>query len=663
MPIRDEFKKQKSLNLSLHRIIKVKFGLVVIIAALIGILSTSQSAFATLEKDQERLENEIISLFRDKAGASHKHPITFQYSESIPIDQRMELLRKLALTLNKITYFNQLPRLTNILITNDRKESSYDYYDYFHGDMSLSLTTKDKNHPWVSLLSWDPLHEDVNAFIDDQSILRVDILRYFPPTPSESNPEVIETSRLPFKPYSSSYLSLRKGDILKRPPENRTVSVFKENKFNSTFNKEINQKYDSRSPIERFDHIRQNKLGSPTSLLTREFLKKIHNPNAEYWEGHCNQWSAGALDPEVNQFISKTKGVICDSVFISEGELKELFTLFYSDYVPKFVAGNRTITNFNEDSMLLRSHLGLDDLSAQEFHSNVHRYLKRAKGIVIEVSANNEVWNQPLYRATSRNVNASHNPAILSKISPLIPANLFESTEIKDQGILEEYQRIESDLKDIQQGEIAIESSREPWVGKAKKLAQTALKRPISELLRRRSEILINYILPSINQGKLKLKTGVTADYVTSNIEYGSETFFAQEGSNSLNREYNYLLFKKGNQIIDGRWISEPDVRPDFIWVPKNNRDALIGRKELSPAVEDLLRLGRHCKKASDVFSFFALIRKVISDQQITPAEKQEIGERYEEVSKVINTESVKNLFKEVKLRGVDVSDLFVQSE
>lgn len=639
--------KEWSLHVLLHRITRVMISFLII--------TTAMTAFATLEYDQERLEKEIISLMRNKAGSSPKNSINFQYSENIPLEQRVGLLRKLAFTLNKVKYPNQIPHLTKILITDDRKESSF---DYFHGDTTLALSTQHKNHPWVSILSWDHLHEDPIIFVDDQSILRVEVIRYFPPTGIENESPVTEVSRLPFKPYSSSYLSLRNGDILERPREQGLG-----NEFDNVFNKKINEKYIGGSPIERFDFVRQNKLGSPTSLLTQEFLKQIHNPKAQYWEGYCNQWSAGSLDPQVNQFISSTKGVICDSIFISEGELKELFTLFYSTYTPKFVAGSRTRVDFNENSDWLRSNLGLDDLAAHDFHNNVHRYLKRGKGIVIEVSANSEIWNQPLYQATSTSTHVSQTPANLTKMAPLIPADLLESDQINDKGILEEYQKIESDLRDIMQGEVAIESSKDLWLGKTTNVVKTAFKRPISELMMRRSEIFVNYILPSMNEGHLKLKKGITSHYVNSEIEYGSETSFAREGHNSHNRTYMYLLFKKGDQIIDGRWITEPDLRPDFLWVPENNRDALIGRKELSPEAEDLLRLSKYCKKASDVFSLFALVRKAVSDGTITPTEKKEISKSYSEVSKFVNTESLQNLFKQQKLRGVDVSDIFVPSE
>lgn len=145
-------------------------------------VSSNQPAFASSENDQERLENEINSILGEKAGTSPRHPVFFQYSENISHDQRLELLRKLTWTLNKITFIQQFPRLKKVLITNKRKESSYDYFD---GEQTLSLSTRDQDHPWVSRLSLDPLSEDASLFIDDQSILRVEQLRLFPPVASK----------------------------------------------------------------------------------------------------------------------------------------------------------------------------------------------------------------------------------------------------------------------------------------------------------------------------------------------------------------------------------------------------------------------------------------------------------------------------------------------
>lgn len=608
------------------------------------------TAFADSETEIQAIEKDIATILRDKSGISRENPIEFKFSSNFSPHQKVALMQNLRSTLYKVTHFAQLPRLTSILITDESKRNSFDYLD---GAMTLTLSTKDKVHPWVSLLSSDPIHEDAALFTTDQANLRVDQLRYTPPIATDGNPAITKTSSLPFRPYSSSYLSLKHGEILDRPDENN---------FNGTFKNDISKNYESRSPIERFDYIRQNKLGYPTSLLTKHYLKKIHNPKAQYWEGHCNQWSASSLDPEVNQFISSTQGVICDNIFISEGELKELFTLFYSDYIPKFVAGNRTWIDPSENNLWLRSELGIDDLRADTFHTNLHRYLQRSKGLVIEISANSEVWNQPIYKAQSTILRSSDNPKQIEMIAPLIPARLIESSDVKDIGIIEEYQRIENELIELQKGEIEIESEIKPWAASVKKITKNIFKRSLSDLMKRRSEIFVNQILPSITKGKLTLKKGITADFVRTNVTYGSETFFATEGYNYSQRSYDYLLFKKGDDIIDGRWITEPSNRPDFLWVPKNKRDALIGRKELAPEVHDLFRLSKYCKKASDIFSFFAFVRKALSDGMITTTEKKEISTRYTDVAQFVNTQELQNLFKQKKLRGVDISDLFLDS-
>lgn len=598
---------------------------------------------ASFEEEKEQIQKEIKSLLINRGGLNPDSQFEFDVSGNISDLEQIAQMRKLTSTLYKVKNFLILKKLNKITLAADAKKSTFNFPT--HDEMTLTLSLKDKENPWILFFSSEPSREDSPQFIEDQMILRVQDLRFHPP---EGDEKSIETSALPFKPYSSSYLPLWKGDVLLPPQPNRIDKLLK---------KEISLNYESQSAIERYDAIRQAKLGQSTKILTDEFRGRVHRPEAKFWEGHCNQWAAGALDREVNQFISSVGGLICDDILISEGELKELFTLFYSDYSTRLLAGERTRYDPSIHDRWLRSYLGLDDLAAQDFHNHLHRYLKREKGLVMEISSDVDVWNQPVFRAKSSGILSSDSLLSLQRIGPLIPADLLESRELKDRGILQEYQSIEKELIDWAKGEVIASSDQESWNAQWKKFSKTVLHRPVPELMLRRAEIFTHFILPSIASGRVSLSKGVRAEYISTEVDYGTETPYAAEGFKFSTRSYSYLLFKKGDQIIDGRWVDSPEDRPDFLWFPQNRREPSIGRKQVAPEVENLFQLAHHCKKAADVFSFFAYVRKTLSDSVISPEEAREIRDRMGQVENLVDMKEFKSLFTEKRIRGAEIWD------
>lgn len=105
--------------------------------------------------------------------------------------------------------------------------------------------------------------------------------------------------------------------------------------------------------------------------MTHEFLQKVHDPHAKHWEGFCDQWTAAALNPQINRFISSTQGLICNEIYISEGELEELFTLFYLNFKTQVIAGKKANRLITANDQILRNGFGIDDLNPYDFHKNI----------------------------------------------------------------------------------------------------------------------------------------------------------------------------------------------------------------------------------------------------------------------------------------------------
>jgi hypothetical protein len=172
----------------------------------------------------------------------------------------------------------------------------------------------------------------------------------------------------------------------------------------------------------------------------------------------------------------------------------------------------------------------------------------------------------------------------------------------------------------------------------------------------------VKFIAPGLAQGRFKLKNGVSVVSVKTRLDYGDEDIglpFARTGFNSQSKEFQYLLFNQGDQVIDSRWVTPPGSRPDFLWINHQPRNSSTGKTVLGPEVQDLFRLGNTCRSTREVLSFFSFVRQAVADSVLTADEKQEIRTRYPRLAGVIKQEKLNQLFSKNKIKDIDLSELF----
>lgn len=631
----------------------------------------ADKSFATSEEELN-IEDEIRLILEEKTNLSMSHirpGFCKDYSPK-PNESRegcVAQLKKLKSVLLKIKKLKDLSQLSTIEIHSDPNWKSQSFY-WKNQLNAVFLGPNQDITPWMSLFSAEPLKEEAPEF-KTQKI--ASFIQLFRDQPSAGNKGSKIKSRLSFLPYSSSYLSLKGGKIIKTPEElNKKKDVRQgdsspgsqdEEDPLSMLNENVQAQYWSSSPVERLERARQSELGQSDRILTNEFRQRVYDPNAQKWEGFCHQWTAAALNPKINDFIYSTQGLICNDIYISEGELEELFTLFYTNFKTNLIAGKRTIRVATATDQMLRNEFGIDDLSPYDFHKNIFKFIDQGKGIAMEVSPDPEVWNHPVFGAETVDTRFFTEPAALQGIAPLIPADLIESVNEKDQELLQRYRDLDSKLRNWQESEADLSTSDQEWVAQGTHKIKELIDQSALELNSIRSDFIVKFIAPALAQGRLKLKKGVSVVSVTTRLQYGDEDIglpFARSGFNSQSKEYQYLLFNKDEKVIDSRWVTPPGSRPDFLWAYSHPQDSLTGKAALGPEVQDLLRLGGTCRSTREVLSFFSLVREAVADSVLTDAEKQEIRARYPRIAGAIKQERLRQLFSKNKIKNIDLSEV-----
>ena len=233
--------------------------------------------------------------------------------------------------------------------------------------------------------------------------------------------EIIESQRAEI-PYSSSYLPFNKADLLHKINPSRfqcndeQCKVLLPNGSSYLVNKQIVKK--SSDVLSRKFTLIAEEMSLMTPVQSKKigsFLdKKFNQPNAEDWNGVCNQWSFGSQHPEIHKLVEYTQGMMCNDYFLSQGEIKELFTAFYHDIKASDVYGFRNDTNYKKlklnndknDILLARKvfdeMVGEDDFPAISFHQNLHKNLKKNNPLVIDTFYGHEKWNRPVLSALSK---------------------------------------------------------------------------------------------------------------------------------------------------------------------------------------------------------------------------------------------------------------------
>ncbi len=135
----------------------------------------------------------------------------------------------------------------------------------------------------------------------------------------------------------------------------------------------------------------------------------VPDATQESWVGRCDVWSAWSIDPEVRRLLDRSRfGLMCGDVPLSRGELKELFTLFYSrprsdfeiNLIQFFSGGSGESAEEIEDANMALVKLGVWGADS-EFHPDSLIDLGIAakaagQNLIVDLGRGREVWNHPV---------------------------------------------------------------------------------------------------------------------------------------------------------------------------------------------------------------------------------------------------------------------------
>lgn len=410
-----------------------------------------------------------------------------------------------------------------------------------------------------------------------------------------------EEKKLPFEPYSSSYLPRKEGPLTHATP--------KFGDFGSDLTDIQKDNWDKMSIMEKLDSLNQARgIGSNYQIST---TASHHNPNAQFWEGFCDKWSAASLDPAVNSYIEKADAkVICRNVVITKGEIKELFTGFY-DYKnsPVGFSGHRFDRELDgHEQELLRT--GQDLYSADSFDMTLNKTIGNAekpRGVVLNVTKALEVWNQPVYKMnrceyTEQNAGKLGSLPADTLESPIKEVNdwLMDVAKADRISLMKLYYPSTPDLGDdskslvIQLSKLQVQLRNQ--LNSSKGLDQ------IQESLDSMPKDLTNYsaVRKGIREamaamyvgGAIQLKKDLSVTRVANTVYYGSEVDYAEDERSNTSQEYSYYIIKNNNgRVVGSSWETPPEDRPGFAWVPSDRPE----NRNAQP-IKDLIEILDLCK-------------------------------------------------------------------
>jgi len=173
------------------------------------------------------------------------------------------------------------------------------------------------------------------------------------------------------------------------------------------------------SPAEKFD-ILMSRYEYPLTNVER----KRTDPNHQLWEGTCNGWTTAALKfsepPPVS--ITNKEGIV---VPFGSSDIKSLLMLhqfFIESYKRYAILGERceNVATPKMETFLpkMLSEDAVDscsDSNAGAFHLVLTNMIGRLKkGLVFDVDRDSEVWNQPVYRYSSRVIQRTPTSALIN---------------------------------------------------------------------------------------------------------------------------------------------------------------------------------------------------------------------------------------------------------
>ncbi len=470
-----------------------------------------------------------------------------------------------------------------------------------------------------------------------------------------------ESVALPFTAYSSSYLKIQQGPLTQLIGAGSGLP----SAAAAVIDPAVRQTQKTESVMARFDALNAQVNGI-TEPLAPTFKGTSHfDPDVESWWGVCQQWSGAALDPKVEQFLSSTQGVVCRGTVLTQAEIKELITAFYHPVEISF-KGAHNIDPYTENNAVAMGVLGSNPLSAADFHHMIFDYLRAGRGVVINRMPGPQVWNQPVYKASSNS--RIIDPGQLPIRNP-IPSRLLTAANPSAQALLNAYQKTEAALDQFSAPEgslnqalyyksikletmkpFASQPAGRSWLNPARyldaaKTVRDTLKTPPEEskayadraqVVQTLSDQLVNemstsfhidparigttadpverlaiihqawyqQVVHQLSSGALALPAGTVIKKVHSDLTMGRETDFAKNGQRSFNLGYDYLVFENDAQPLDSVWLSPLAGRPEFAWIPAHGTEAPGATDAENHALDELISIVQKCPGLGDAVAF-----------------------------------------------------------
>lgn len=492
-----------------------------------------------------------------------------------------------------------------------------------------------------------------------------------------------ESARLDWIPYSSSYLPFDKGYLTRYGGRG----------MDSQLEPLMSWRVDSRDSVgERFDLLRSRVLGD-SNPLTPFLDSSMYVPTAPSWEGFCHQWAAGALDPQMARILEADHDVVCQGIYLSQGEIRELVTAFYTARGDEYI-GTKSDQPLDPEVVLARSELGTDELPAHQFHQMLYRNLRQDRGVVASISPPPQVWNFPVYgvQSVSRDLDARY----LTEIKPL-PAYLFQplSGNGQDATLLRAYQDVEKALYsytvDPRATAAREDEARRAYDGASQLgIGWDQGGDELQSLLSLRRGIY-QAIEGEVSAGRIGMDPDYQVRYVSTRIDFGYEAPYASGEDIERSEKVAYLLItRKGEtQPRDSLWMTPPQMRPQFMWVPRmlsgdptadpltadvyaheNGLDAEIAALRSKPdgqrkiaalsdralGLSELVEVLSHCPSTEDVIGFYRLLQEGASANSVDPAFRRRILLAYRRVKDVVNRAEIQRMLQGVA--GLTLADL-----
>jgi hypothetical protein len=304
-------------------------------------------------------------------------------------------------------------------------------------------------------------------------------------------------------------------------------------------------------------------------------LAARYQPRASHWAGYCHQWAAGSLDRELARLADSTGGIVCKDISFTLPELHELITAFYIEHGDTL--GFMRVAD--EIQTQIRNETGIDPLPASEFHRRMHLSLSQDQGVVLNIGLKGQVWNYPIYSATSNYRRVS----IQEYDGPILDPAVFTETPL-----LAEYRRVYTALKNEA---LATDD--------AVRMAPAQALRFLSQ-----AKTLFQQLKPNFYPGLEILETETQATHA------GVSSFASgDEKSATANFSYVMVVRTEGRGVVTGTWRTpiaretllgsffNGNGRPGTMWFPKPlaslqalDMSAPVARGSVSPKQELAIR-------------------------------------------------------------------------